>query len=86
MQNTKTQNYTYNHLNQNSQVIKYLELFGSLNQREAFNLEAITQGKFSNINRLSARILDVKKQKLLGNKRIEKSNFGRFAVYKLISN
>ena len=52
MQNIKTQNYTYNHLNQNKQVIKYLELFGSLNQREAFNLEAITQGKFSNINRL----------------------------------
>ena len=86
MQNSNTQNYTYNHLNQNKQVIKYLELFGSINQREGFNLEAITQGKFSNINRLSARILDIKKQKLLGNKRIEKSNFGKFAVYKLISN
>ena len=86
MQNSNTQIQAYNHLNQNKQVIKYLELFGSINQREAFNLEAITQGKFSNINRLSARILDIKKEKLLGNKRIEKVNFGRFAVYKLISN
>jgi len=86
MQNSNTQIQAYNHLNQNKQVLKYLELFGSINQREAFNLEAITQGKFSNINRLSARILDIKKEKLLGNKRIEKVNFGRFAVYKLISN
>ena len=86
MQNSNTQIQAYNHLNQNKQVLKYLELFGSINQREAFNLETITQGKFSNINRLSARILDIKKEKLLGNKRIEKVNFGRFAVYKLISN
>jgi len=86
MQNSNTQIQAYNHLNQNKQVLKYLELFGSINQREAFNLEAITQGKFSNINRLSARILDIKKEKLLGNKKIEKVNFGRFAVYKLISN